>query len=746
MTSKQPHSSTRDLAAADLLYDAIEALAEGIAVFDIDRKLVTHNQKFAKLFPLVEDLIAPGVVWRDLLIAGAKRGQFADALPNPELWIDNRLNDEFPLNQTIETELANGVICQAQFSATSLGGFVVVCSDVTQRRKTEAAVREQENILRTVLETSPLAVVMARLVDGKILYRSPEAVSFFGNTQNALQHYVDPNDRNQYIDALVRNGRVDDYHITLVNAQGISCASTSWGRLVSFEGDEYVVTAIMDLSERQEREAMIRRVLEACPTPIQMTRAASGEVMFSSPETITLFGPSDTAKRFYARPGTRKRYLEQLRRDGFVNEFKAEYLNAKNEMFWGAVSARLIDYNGEQVIVSHTRDLTDQIQIEEELSRQQEQLYQNEKLLAMGELLAGVAHELNNPLSVVVGHSLMLREDCADPETLRQVEKISNAAERCARIVKTFLTMARQKPAKMQDLDINEVLQTAVDVAKYGDIEDGISVSYQLAQDLPMISADPDQITQVFINMILNAEQAMRESGKGQQITVKTQKAPDQSGVMITVEDDGPGIPEKSRGRVFEPFFTTREVGQGTGMGLAICHRIIQSHNGQISIETGANGGSLFQILLPLNSPNAQTPADIPKGETTAPDIRILIVDDEEDVAELNAEILSRSGYQVDVFTHADDALESLRTHNYGLILSDLNMPDVDGRGFFDAITQEFPAMIDKTGFITGDTMGHSSQSFLAIANRPYVEKPLSPKELRTFVTDILAKAEQVNR
>ena len=123
----------------------------------------------------------------------------------------------------------------------------------------------------------------------------------------------------------------------------------------------------------------------------------------------------------------------------------------------------------------------------------------------------------------------------------------------------------------------------------------------------------------------------------------------------------------------------------------------------------------------------------------------ILIVDDEEDVAELNAEILTRSGYSVDVFNHADDAIESLRQRDYGLILSDLNMPETDGRQFFETIKRDFPDMINKTGFVTGDTMGRSSLGFLAEANRPSVEKPVSPKELRAFVAEILAASEQVS-
>ncbi|MEO1138357.1 MAG: PAS-domain containing protein [Pseudomonadota bacterium] len=728
---------------AELLVDAIEALTEGMAVYDADNRLVTCNQRYRDMFPMIADLIKPGVSWDDLLRAGAERGQYPTAVGRVEDWLRERLAHHSLFDQNLEVELSNGSVYEVQFSTTRQGGFVVTNTDITERREAETAAREQENILRTVLDTSPIAVVMARLKDGRIVYRSPGATAMFGDRQTALDHYESQKDRDNYISALSETGSVDEYRITLIKADGQRCAVTSWGRLIEFEGETHVVTAMMDLSERQAQEELIRRVLEACPTPIQMTKAETGEVLFTSPETQSLFGMIDKAKQFYANPKTREDYLKLLRLNGSVSEFKAEYINARGERFWGAVSARLIPYNGEEVIVSHTRDLTEQLRIEAELSQKQDQLYQNEKMSAMGELLAGVAHELNNPLSVVVGHALMLREDCTDPEILRQADKISGAAERCAKIVKTFLTMARQRPVKVQRMDINEVVQIAVDVARHSGAEPAQTIDCQLAPGLEPICADPDQITQVFINLILNAEHAMRESGKGTKILVTTQPATAASGIEILVEDDGPGIPDDIRGRVFEPFFTTRDIGDGTGIGLALCHRIVQTHNGWITVSTGPDGGAAFKIFLPFEVEQEAEPHTLASKSGECSSARILIVDDEEDVADLNAEILARSGYEVDVFDQCDTALENLRHHDYALIISDLNMPGIDGRGFFEIISKEFPHMIERTGFVTGDTMGRSSQTFLAEAGCPYIEKPVSPKELRAFVADILSKQEQ---
>lgn len=740
MTSEPYHEPfTRNPAAADLVWDALEALSEGIAVYDADYRLVTCNQRYVDMFPLIGDLIDRGAAWEDLLRAGAERGQYRRALGQTEAWIEGRLQNGVPIGETLEIELTNGRIYQVQFSATKNNGFVVANSDITDRRKAEVAMRERETLLATVLEASPVAVVMARQGDGKIRYRSPEAFRLFGHTESATEHYLNQKDRRDYVAALVADGHVDDYRVALKDASGAPRPTASWGRLIEFEDDTYVVTAIMDLSAQQERDDMIRQVLEACPAPIQMTNAHTGEVLFSSPETLALFGRVESAKQFYVDPKAREEYLEKLREKGSIQEFKTQYYNAKGEAFWGAVSARLIEYNGQAVIVSHTRDLTDQLRIEAELAQQQDQLYQNDKMSAMGELLAGVAHELNNPLSVVVGHSLMLREDCPDPEILRQVEKISTAAERCAKIVKTFLTMARQQPVKMQRVDINEIIQTAMDVASYGEAGEGLEMKCHLTTALPEICADPDQMTQVVINLILNAEQAIHESGSGTQVTVITARADGGKTIEISVEDDGPGIAKEHRSRVFEPFFTTKDVGQGTGIGLALCHRIVAAHNGQISLEARPEGGTVFKIVLPVKEAQSEdgTPAETKKAASS---IRVLIVDDEKDVADLNAEILMRAGYEVDVFHEAGLALDKLREHDYGLILSDLNMPEIDGRIFFETIKRDFPDMIEKIGFVTGDTMGRSSQTFLGEAQRPCIEKPVSPKELRAFVSELIAK------
>ena len=487
----------------------------------------------------------------------------------------------------------------------------------------------------------------------------------------------------------------------------------------------------------KERDELIRLVVEACPAPILMNRANNGEILFRSPQATELYGDKHSSRDYYVSLEDRDKFIGEVRRHREVYEYRMKLKNAKGQPFWCAVSARLIQWSGEDVIVSHSRDLTGQLAIEEQLAHQREQVFQSEKMSALGSLLAGVAHELNNPLSVVVGHAMMLADEAKDPDVLRQIKKIGNAAERCSKIVRTFLTMARQEPTRMEPVDIEDLVETAVDVARYGNPSRTVNIELSVDKDLPQISADHDQITQAVVNLIINAEQAVVDSKVGSRVLVSAAMHRSGDKIVITVEDDGPGIPPDIRARVFEPFFTTKGIGRGTGIGLAVCHRVVAAHQGKVEISDVNPTGTRFTITLPIGNLSQSIGETVTPTPDNAKKIRVLVIDDEVDVADLNVEVLQRGGYEADAVHKAELALDMLRNQRYDVVLSDLNMPELDGRGVFEAISRDFPELVSRTGFVTGDTMGRSSQAFLKESRRPYIEKPVSPKELREFVAQL---------
>ncbi len=725
--------------ARDLLRDAIESLKEGFALYDDDRRLVMFNQRYAEMNKGVADLLAPGLDWEILMRETARRGIYADAIGNEQQWVSDRLANGIEFIQDYELTETDGRTYLVSVHPTKFGGFVVTREDITARKQAQVEERDGDLLIRKVLDASSAVVTMAQIGDGQILYRTPAALQLFGPARSARDHYLNPDERADFITLLLADGQVKDYKLDLVNAEGKVFPASISSQLIDYKGEEVIVTSIIDLTVQKEADAIIRQVVEAYPAAINMTHADTGKVLFATPEIRALFGDSDSSKSYYADPTERERYLKDLRQAGFLKDRRMEFVDTNGRKFWGADSSRLIEFNGEQVIVSNTRDLTDELAIEAELEKQRELVFQNEKMSALGELLAGVAHELNNPLSVVVGHSLMLKEEITDPDLTVRIEKIGNAAERCAKIVKTFLAMARQQPSKIEPVDVPGLVETAADVAGYGSTSGEVQIVRNLPTDLPQIAGDADQLTQVILNLIINAEQAMKTSGVGDQITLSADFKPAADMVEITVRDNGPGIPKAIRARIFEPFFTTKGVGDGTGIGLAFCHRIVLSHGGQIRLDQTETTGSCFRITLPVAKSEQDKMDEPTETPSTQSQQSVLIVDDEVEVGELHAEILRREGFHVDFVSSGEEALKRLQSGSYDVFLSDLNMPVVDGRKIYEALVARFPDMLSRTAYITGDTMGESSLGLLQESGLPYLEKPVSPSELRALIGQLLA-------
>lgn len=508
----------------------------------------------------------------------------------------------------------------------------------------------------------------------------------------------------------------------------------------------FVVTRV-DITQRKraelaakEADELVRKVLEACPVNIQMTRARDGKLLYRSPATAALLGDTANAVEHYVNPADRSRYVEQLLKNGSVDDFETQLWRRDGQQAWCSISSRLIDFQGEKVIVSHTYDLTDRMEMQEELERQRETLHQNEKMSALGGLLAGVAHELNNPLSVVLGLSLMMKESAVDPDIQERADRICRAAERCARIVKTFLAMARQQPTRTSNVKIDDIVVAATEVAGYAIRSSDIELALRLKPGLPPIWADPDQLSQVLINLLVNAEQALHNWEGRRRITISTKLRAKTSHIMVKIADTGPGIPREILPRIFEPFFTTKDVGSGTGIGLSFCHRIVQSHGGTIKVETSEGGGSTFIVSLPTSDRLEA------RSETVAPaagghgGLSCLIVDDEKEVGDMIAEVLTRDGFKVTVARSGEEALEHLAKNSFALILSDLKMPNMDGRRLFRHISDFHPHELERLAFLTGDTISPDARSFLRATKRPFLEKPVKPVDLSAFVSGMVQR------
>ena len=367
----------------------------------------------------------------------------------------------------------------------------------------------------------------------------------------------------------------------------------------------------------------------------------------------------------------------------------------------------------------------------------QEQLVQAEKLSAIGELVSGVAHELNNPLTGVMGYAeLLLGSDCS-PETKRSLERIHREATRCQKIVQNLLMFARRRKAERRAHSINEILESTLELREYQLRVDNIRVIKNLDDNLPKTMVDFFQLQQVFLNIINNAHQAMVESTGSGTLVVTSGRAGDR--IRVDIRDSGPGIPRDHLGRIFDPFFTTKDVGKGTGLGLSLSYGIVQEHEGRIFATSVSGEGTTITVEVPIREVE-QTVEKEP--EAVAPDNGtsgrfILVVDDEEVIVELLQEILTNAGHRVDVARNGMEALHKIRSGSYDLILSDLKMPGMGGEELYAQIGKEKPEMLAKIVFSTGDMVSPNVQKFLKQTGNRYIPKPFRLDDILRVVGEI---------
>ena len=380
------------------------------------------------------------------------------------------------------------------------------------------------------------------------------------------------------------------------------------------------------------------------------------------------------------------------------------------------------------------RDVTDD-------QRLAEQLLQQEKLAAVGQLVSGVAHELNNPLAGVLAYAqLLLSSDAThDADTRQAVETIHHEASRAAKIVTNLLTFARHQPTERTDADLNAIITDTLALRRYALRAAGIELEVALDPDLPRTWADPFQLQQVMLNLVANAEQALAEWLGPRRIGVRTQY---QDGYIVAaVTDTGPGVAEGEGDRIFNPFFTTKSVGKGTGLGLSISDGIVREHGGQIRVESTPGRGATFVLRIPVQAtPPDDVPPEPPAVEALPPlgdGRRLLVVDDEPAMRTAIGNFLSSLGHGVTVAAGGLEARALLTQHEYDVVLLDLRMPDLGGDALYRELVVRDPRHARRVVFVTGDTYNAQARRFLAEAGRPSVSKPFQLDDLATVVAGV---------
>jgi two-component system, cell cycle sensor histidine kinase and response regulator CckA len=477
---------------------------------------------------------------------------------------------------------------------------------------------------------------------------------------------------------------------------------------------------------------------------------ASTETIWANPFLKLMFGfAADTAagdvrpfdaERFVDAQA-RDQFLESLRRDGAVTDYLLRLRRADRSLVWIEVTAHAEHAGAGAVrIEALMRDVSERKRLEDQARDLYHQLLQAEKLAALGQTISGVAHELNNPLATILTWAERLTQHPLDDETRRGLDTILGESERAARIVRSLLTFARKRHTTRTMVDLNQVVRETLSLRRYEQRLSNISIFEALASGLPLVFADPHQIQQVLLNLIINAEQAMLGAHGRGTLILRTWHDIQKDAVILEVHDDGPGVPEDVQPRIFDPFFTTKEVGKGTGLGLTVAYAIVQEHGGRIAVSSDPAGGAAFQVELPAGGASVK-PADTSRIERPAAigtGASVLVVEDEAALGAAMAEALGDAGFAVHLAHDGLEALERVRGQAYDLIVCDLKMPRLDGMSFYRRLTTEQPQLAGKVLFVTGDVAGTDAERFLEESGCRWLPKPFRLKDLLRAAADVI--------
>ena len=379
----------------------------------------------------------------------------------------------------------------------------------------------------------------------------------------------------------------------------------------------------------------------------------------------------------------------------------------------------------------------------ETLKTTQAQLIQSEKLSGIGEFIAGVAHELNNPLTSVMGFSELLQNAEVKPKEKRYLEMVHKSALRCQKIVQALLGFARRTVPERKAVCLNSLVEAAVEILSYQLRTSNVEAVVDLAPNLPQAMVDPHLIQQVFVNLINNARQAIEaHQPKG---VIKITTSTSGGNVRVVLQDNGPGIPLENLSKIFDPFFTTKEVGKGTGLGLSLVYGIIKEHGGTIAPRSRPGEGATFIIELPITTEPAEaveeTPVPVfhPVNGREGIGKRVLVIDDEEPILQMVREALTPQGYEVDIVSDGATALRRMSEKQYDIALCDWKMPGLNGQQVYERARSVSPKLSNHMIFITGDIINEHTRKFLEQQNKICLPKPFTISEFRSAIKQVLA-------
>ena len=620
-----------------------------------------------------------------------------------------------------------------------------------------SAQREAESRFTDLFETLHEGVYFSA-PDGNLLDVNPALVQMLGCRSKVDllasklgDYFADLPQWNSLFDELRKTGFLRDREIVLRRKDGSpihalnSCVAIrdASGGFVRFQGSLVDITERRNIERRLGEEQEFVRRLVACFPDIIVVLDIHGRYTFVSPRVQEFLGYTpeeyvgmDLGER--PHPDDRASVMEFFSSlvTGKTSFGTVEYRTAHKNGGWRTFRANagpLTDAEGKIIgIVASARDVT-------ESKRLEQQLLQSEKLAAIGQMVSGVAHELNNPLTAILGMSDLVRERATDDASRRQIELVQKQARKAVELVQGLLNFSRPSRPKSQHVRLGVLITRAIELQQFVLASRNITVDFDAALKSPEIQADPNQMVQVFVNLLANAEQSIAAARDHGRISLRIAEM--EGKAEILVDDDGPGVPAEIRSKIFDPFFTTRRSTGGTGLGLTICLVILKEHGGTIEVQSSPAGGARFRILLPV-SRSAPLSAAEPSSISQSDGIKgrsILIVEDEEGIRELVEEGLKARGAAVESVRTGEEAWEKISVRSYDVVVCDFNLGGVSGLELFDRLRSQPGANHPRFLFITGEIVDSSQIAALEAKGSFALQKPFQMAELISTIEKFVA-------
>ncbi len=482
-----------------------------------------------------------------------------------------------------------------------------------------------------------------------------------------------------------------------------------------------------------------------------------GKIIFISPSVYKFSGYTieeavgmKMAEELYVNPEERSGFLIELQKKGFVDGFEAKLKRKDGSFWWASSNAHFFrDKHGTlQGVEGVTRDITEKKKAEREKENLKNRLNQAQKMEAIGTLAGGIAHDFNNILAAILGYAEMARDD-SPPESIvaKDLDKVLEGGNRAKDLVQQILAFSRQNEIEKIPLQPVSVVKEAIKMLRPS-LPTTIEINQDITSATGLILADPTQIHQILMNLCTNAFHAMEETGGKldislKEVTLSTEDLVHEPNVeagtfvQLSISDSGPGIPPDIKRKIFDPYFTTKEPGKGTGMGLAIVHGIVKSYGGFISLYSEPGEGSVFQVFLPVIKrellPEIEDAKPTPVGRE-----RILFIDDEEILAEMGKSMLERLGYHVTVRNNSIEALKTFQNQPelFDLVITDQTMPGMTGADIARRMIQLRPDI--PIILCTGYSAVISEEKAKSMGIKEFALKPLSKKDIAALIRKVL--------